>query len=55
VGTERSTNETTGVSPFQAVFGIIPKRPLAILKEYWSGETDLPLNLSKGTAEYLNP
>jgi transposase InsO family protein len=46
-------NETTGVSPFQAVFGILPKGPLAILKEHWCGETDLPLNLSKGTAEYL--
>ena len=46
-------NETTGVSPFHAVFGTLPKGPLAIFKEYWSSETDLPLNLSKGVAEYL--
>ena len=46
-------NETTGISPFQAVFGILPKGPLAILKEHWCGETDLPLDLSKGTADYL--
>jgi cobalamin biosynthesis Co2+ chelatase CbiK len=46
-------NETTGVAPFMLVYGHLPKSPLAILKEHWSGEADLPLELGKSTAEYL--
>jgi hypothetical protein len=46
-------NETTGVAPFVLVYGHLPKGPLAILKEHWCGETDLPLNLGKSTTEYL--
>jgi transposase InsO family protein len=46
-------NETTGVAPFMLVFGHLPKGPLAILKEHWSGETDLPLDFGKSTTEYL--
>jgi hypothetical protein len=43
-------NETTGVAPFMLVYGHLPKGPLAILKEHWSGEADLPLELGKSTA-----
>jgi ribosomal protein L21E len=46
-------NETTGVAPFMLVFGHLPKGPLAILKEHWSGETDLPLDFGKSTTKYL--
>jgi transposase InsO family protein len=44
-------NETTGVAPYMLVFGHLPKGPLAILKEHWRGETDLPLDLGKSTAD----
>jgi transposase InsO family protein len=46
-------NETTGVAPYTLVFGHLPKGQLAILKEPWSGEADLPLDLGKSTTEYL--
>jgi len=35
-------------------FGRLPRGPLAILKDSWSGTEDLPLNLGKGVAEYLS-
>jgi hypothetical protein len=46
-------NETTGLPPFTFVYGRLPKGPLAILKETWSGERELPLNLGKSAVEYL--
>jgi hypothetical protein len=46
-------NETTGLPPFTLVYGRLPKGPLAILKETWSGERELPLNLGKSAVEYL--
>lgn len=48
-----SLNETTGVAPYLLVFGHLPKGPLSVLKEHWSGESDLPLDLGKSTTEYL--
>ena len=39
-------NATTGVSPYLLVYGCIPRGPLAILKETWSGEREVsPSNL----------
>jgi len=35
------------------VYGRLPQGPLAILKENWSGQRDIPLNLGKSTVEYL--
>jgi len=46
-------NETLGVPPWVMVYGRLPRGPLAILKENWSGQRDLPLNLGKSTVEYL--
>ena len=46
-------NETTGTPPWVLAFGHLPRGPLAILKEAWCGEVDLPFNLGKGTAEFL--
>jgi len=35
------------------VYGKLPRGPLAVLKENWSGQRELPLNLGKSTVEYL--
>jgi len=48
-----TTNATTGLSPYHLTFGRPARGPLSILKENWSGEEDLPLNLGKSTAEFL--
>ena len=48
-----SVNETTGVPPWLLAFGRLPKGPLAVLKDTWTGEEDPPLNLGKGVVEYL--
>jgi len=46
-------NATTGVSPYMLVYGRIPRGPLAVLKETWTGERDLPPGLGKPVEEYL--
>jgi len=43
----------TGVSPFKLVYGRVPRGPLAILKESWAGERELPSTLSQPVEEYL--
>jgi len=34
-------------------FGHLPRGPLAVLRETWCGEMELPLDLGKGTTEFL--
>ena len=46
-------NATTGVSPYMLVYGRVPRGPLAVLKETWTGERELPPNLGKPVEEYL--
>ena len=46
-------NATTGVSPYMLVYGRVPSGPLAVLKETWAGEWELPPGLSKPVEEYL--
>jgi len=46
-------NATTGVSPFKLVYGRVPRGPLAILKESWAGEREVPSTLSQPVEEYL--
>jgi len=48
-------NETTHVPPPPALlaFGRVPHGPLAILKETWCGERELPPGLGKSAVEYL--
>jgi len=48
------TNETTGVPPSLMVYRRIPRGPLAVLKENWSGSRDMPLSLGQTTVEYMN-
>ena len=40
-------NETTGVPAWLMVFGRLPRGPLSVLKENWTGLRDLPLSLTK--------
>jgi len=42
-----TNNVTTGVSPYHLTFGRPARGPLSILKENWSGNDNLPLNLGK--------
>jgi hypothetical protein len=48
-----SVNETLGISPYQAVFGQLPRGPLQLLCDHWTGEKPLPLDLAKSPAQYL--
>ncbi len=46
-------NETTGVPPWLLTYGHLPRGPLAVLKETWCEERELPLNLGKTPTEFL--
>ena len=46
-------NDTTNVPPWLMAFGRLPRGPLSILKDTWTGTEELPFNLGKGIAEYL--
>ena len=46
-------NETTGVPAWLMVFGRLPRGPLSVLKENWTGLRDLLLSLGQTTVEYL--
>jgi len=46
-------NSTTGLSPYHLALGRPARGPLAILKENWTGEDDLPLDLGKSTVAFL--
>ena len=49
-----SPNETTHVAPWMLAFGHLPRGPLAVLKETWTGERDLPLDLGKNAIDFLH-
>lgn len=46
-------HSTTGISPFQLVYGRLPPGPLSVIKNHWIGEKDLPLNASRSVEEYI--
>jgi len=46
-------NETTGVPPWVMAFGYLLRGPLAVLKESWVGDADLPLDLGKKCGKLL--
>jgi len=41
------------LTPSTLVFGFLPRGPLAILKDSWCGEKNLPLNFGKNATTYL--
>ena len=47
-------NATTSVAPYTMLYGRSPRGPLAILKESWAGETELPPNLGKSASQYMS-
>jgi len=49
-----SSNETTGLAPYTLLYGTKPRGPLCILKESWTGQKALPLNLNKTEKQYLD-
>ena len=53
VGDSRIPSATTGVSPYMMVYGRVPQGPLAVLKESWAGEREIPPDLGKPIEEYL--
>ncbi|XP_064462156.1 uncharacterized protein LOC135372478 [Ornithodoros turicata] len=46
-------NETTGVSPFEVLYGRTPNGPLSILRKTWIGEWTPPTSLNSSVEEYL--
>ncbi|GFU17987.1 gypsy retrotransposon integrase-like protein 1 [Trichonephila clavipes] len=40
-----NTHSTTGMSPFQLVYGRLPSGPISLLKEVWVGERNIPTTL----------
>jgi hypothetical protein len=46
-------NETTGVAPYLLVYGRLPRGPLAILRETWMGDRELPVGFGKRAEEFL--
>jgi len=48
-----SCNSTTGVPPWLLAFGRLPRGPLSVLKDTWTGAEDPPLNLGKSVTDYL--
>jgi hypothetical protein len=46
-------NETSGISPYQAVFGQLARGSLQLLCDHWTGIKPLPLDLAKSPAQYL--
>ncbi|GFQ86647.1 glutamate receptor-interacting protein 2 [Trichonephila clavata] len=43
----------TGVSPYQLVHGRLPSGPMTILKEFWTGEREIPTGAARSVEEYL--
>ncbi|KAG8177924.1 hypothetical protein JTE90_027068 [Oedothorax gibbosus] len=47
-------HSTTGVSPFQLVYGRIPRGPLGLIKDAWTGESDIPTGASSSIEKYID-
>jgi len=52
-GLRERPSATTHVSPYMLVYGTTPRGPLAILKESWMGERELPFSIGKTPEQYL--
>jgi len=44
---------TTGMSPFQLVYGRLPRGPLTWVKDHWTGIREIPIGASKNIEQYL--
>ena len=52
-GMRECSNASTSASPYLLLYGRVPRGPLAVLKETWSGERELPHNLNKTEVQYM--
>ncbi|GFQ73355.1 retrovirus-related Pol polyprotein from transposon opus [Trichonephila clavata] len=43
----------TGVSPYQLVYGRLPSGPKTTLKDFWTGEREIPTSAARSVEEYL--
>jgi len=48
-----AVNSTTGLAPWALVSGRVPRGPLTILKNRWTGIEKLPVSFGKSAVEYL--
>ena len=48
-----SVNNTIGLSSYLLLYGRLPPNRLSLVKEAWEGKCDLPPNLGKDDAKYL--
>ena len=46
-------NDSTGVPPWLLALGNVPRGPLAVLKETWCGEREVPPSFQKEPTQYL--
>jgi len=46
-------NETTGAAPYLLVYGRMPRGPLALLRETWMGDRELPVGFGKKAEKFL--
>ena len=49
----REVPNATGVAPYMLVYGRSPRGPLAVLKESWTGDINLPPRLGLQPKKYL--
>ena len=48
------SNATPGVPPYTLLFGRLPRGPLAVLRDSWQGDIELPVGLGKSAEQYLH-
>ncbi|XP_055932981.1 uncharacterized protein LOC129963003 [Argiope bruennichi] len=46
-------HSTTGLSPFQMVYGRLPRGPLSLMKDFWTGKRRIPVGVSRSIESYL--
>ncbi|GBN88643.1 hypothetical protein AVEN_93354-1 [Araneus ventricosus] len=46
-------HSTTGLSPFQLIYGLLPRGPLSLMRDFWMGKRNIPLGVSKSIDKYL--
>jgi len=47
------SNATSKTSPYLLLYGRVPRGPLAVLKETWTGQRELPCNFNKNEVQYM--
>ncbi|GBN00767.1 Pro-Pol polyprotein [Araneus ventricosus] len=46
-------HSTTGISPYQMVYGRLPRGPLALMRNFWTAKRNIPLAVSRSIEKYL--